>query len=171
MAELTEEHKTAIITGLAQFMRAADIVVMMREEFGVEIDTQQVSKYNPLRACYEGGEKWRDIFDAARKAYIEDVQTKPVANQGYRLALLQKGIEAAEKAKNWVLVASLCEQAAKEVGGVLTNERNLKVDDARRQRAADMTPEDRRLAVAEVIRQAVEHLATKGNAPGSEAVQ
>jgi hypothetical protein len=159
------------VEALACFKAVGDIIVHFRSEYGIEVDHKQVGSYDPTRSYYEAGPKWREIFEARRKAFIEDVSAVPVANQGYRLQLLQEGIEAAKKAKNWGMVASLTEQAAKEVGGVLTNERNVRVDDARRQRAADMTAEDRKLALAELFRQAVEHLAQKGNSPGSAAVQ
>jgi len=155
MAELTDPEKTAIVQALARFVRPVDIITMLREDFGTEIERWQVTKYNPTGASYEGGEKWREIFDATRKAYLEDVASHPNANQGYRLGLLHEGIEAARKARNWPLVAQLLEQSAKEVGGVLTNERSLKLDD-RRVRPEDMTPEDRKAALAELIRQALE---------------
>lgn len=159
MAELTEEQKTAIVVGHARFMRPVEILAMLREDFDVEADRNQVIKLNPQRACYEGGEKWREAFDLARRAYTEEVASVPAANQGYRLNVLQEGIDAARKAKNWPLVAQLLEQSAKEVGGVLTNERNLRVDDSRRQRAADMDQDERKMAIAEVVRLALEQRA------------
>jgi hypothetical protein len=179
MAELAEADKERIVLLLARFKRPAEVVAIMAEEFGVETTVQQVRTYDPTNPRFEASEKWRPIFEAARKAYIEDVSIVPVASQGYRLQLLQEGIDAAKKVKNWGMVASLTEQAAKEVGGVLTNERNLRVDDSRRQRVADMTPEDRRLALAEIIRVAAEKIAEKAgakptpppNAQGSASVQ
>jgi len=156
MAELTDTQKSAIITALARFARPAEVVVMMRDEFGVVVELPQISRYNPHLASYEGGEKWRDLFDEQRKAYIEEVSAVPVANQGFRLRRLQHYIEEAEKKKQWALAAGLLEQAAKEVGGVLTNDRNLRVTDDRKMRPEDMTSEERRAAVAEIIRQVIE---------------
>lgn len=155
MAELTDPQKREIVEALACFSTPTEIINHFRSEHGLEIDHKQVGRYDPTRAAYEAGEIWREIFDVKRKAYLEEVATVPAANQGYRLQVLQEGIEAAKKARNWPLVAQLLEQSAKEVGGVLTNERSLKVDD-RRQRVADMTPEDRKAALAELIRQALE---------------
>ena len=156
MADLTDQQKTKIVLGHARFMSPSDIVVMLREEHGVESDTAQVVRYNPAKACYEGGERWRPIFEEARKAFLHEIAAVPVAHQAYRLNLLQEGIDGARKAKNWALVASLAEQAAREIGGIYTNQRSLRVEDNARARAADMTPEDRRAAMAAIIRQAME---------------
>lgn len=156
MAELTDLQKTEIVTMLAQFRRPAEIIAHFGSEYGIEMQHRQVTAYDPTKAHYDAGDKWRDLFTEARKAYVEDVSAVPAANQGYRLQRLQRYIEEAEKAKNWKLAAELHEQAAKEVGGVLTNERNLRVDDHRAPRVRDMTAEDRKAALAEVIRQALE---------------
>lgn len=156
MAELTEPQKLEIVEALACFADPGAIIKHFRSEHEIELTHKQVGRYDPTRPYYEAGDKWREIFDARRKKYLEDVASHPNANQGYRLGLLNEGIEAARKAKNWPLVASLLEQSAKEVGGVLTNQRDVRIDDSRRQRAADMTPEDRKMAIAEVIRQAME---------------
>lgn len=155
MAELSEHQKLEIVEMLACFRAPTDIVKHFGEIHGLEISHQQVGSYDPTRSYYEAGDRWRELFEAKRKWYLEDAASVPTANQGYRLNTLQEGIDAAKKAKNWPLVAQLLEQAAKETGGLLTNERNLRVDD-RRQRAADMTSEDRVAAIAEVVRQALE---------------
>lgn len=162
MADLTDQQKTEIVLAHARFVAPSEIVVMLRDEHGVESDTAQVVRYNPTKACYEGGERWRPIFEEARKAFLHEVATVPVAHQAYRLNLLQEGIDGARKTKNWGLVASLAEQAAKEVGAVFTNQRNLSVNDTARPRVQDMTPEDRRAAMAELIRQAMEKMAERG---------
>ena len=162
MADLTDQQKTEIVLAHARFMSPSDIVVMLREEHDVESDTAQVVRYNPTKACYEGGERWRPIFEEARKAFLHEIAAVPVAHQAYRLNLLQEGIDGARKAKNWALVASLAEQAAREIGGIYTNQRNLRVEDNARPRAIDMTPEDRRAAVAEIFRQAMEKRAEQG---------
>jgi hypothetical protein len=156
MAELTDPQKREIVEALACFSTPTEIIAYFQSEHGLELDHKQVSRYDPTRAAYAAGENWREVFEIKRKAYLEDVQAVPAANQGYRLQMLQKGIAAAEKAKNWPLVAQLLEQSAKEVGGVLTNDRNVNIKDDRKLRPQDMTSEERRMAVAELIRQAIE---------------
>lgn len=166
MADLTDQQKTEIVLAHAQFMAPSGIVVMLREEHGVESDTAQVVRYNPTKACFEGGERWLPIFQEARKAYLHEVAAVPVAHQAYRLNLLQEGIESARRAKNWGLVGNLAEQAAREIGGIYTNQRNLSVNDAARPRAVDMSPEDRRAMMAGLIRQAMDQAAER-DPPGT----
>lgn len=156
MADLSEEQKWEIVEALACFRDVPSIIRAFHIEYGITLDRKQVGRYDPTRPYYAGGEKWREIFDARRKACLEDVFAIPVAHKAYRLNMLQEGIDAARGAKNWVLMAQLLEQSAKEVGGVLTNQRDVRIDDSRRQRAADMTPEERKAAIAEVIRQVME---------------
>lgn len=156
MADLTEEQKGEIVEALACYRDVPSIMRAFHMEYGIQLDRKQVGRYDPTRPYFAGSEKWREVFEARRRAYLEDVAAVPVAHQGYRLNILQRGVEAAEKAGNWLLAARLLEQAAKEVGGVLTNQRDLRIDDQRRPRAAEMTPEDRKAAITEVIRQAME---------------
>jgi SLT domain-containing protein len=84
------------------------------------------------------------------------VKLVPVANQAFRLNELHDLYKKAKKAKNMKLAADLLEQIAREVGGVLTNSRELNINDARR--AKDMTPEDRRTMLGSII---AEELAKK----------
>lgn len=159
MSDLTDEQKREIVEALACFQPTSAIIRHFQSEYGLEVGHKQVGRYDPQRSYYAGGERWRAIFDARRLAFLEDVAAVPVAHKAYRLSVLQEGVDAAKQARNWPLVASLLEQAAKEVGGVLTNESKLRVDDARRKRAADMTPEERKAALAELFRQALEQRA------------
>lgn len=156
MADLTEHQKFEIVEALAGFQSPSAIIAHFRSVHGLDLTHKQVGRYDPTRPYYEGGDRWRAIFDARRKACLEDVSAIPSAHKAYRLNMLQEGIDAARAAKNWVLMAQLLKQAAEEVGGALTNERNLRVDDAREKRARDMTPEERRAALAEIIRRAME---------------
>lgn len=171
MAELTDPQKQEIVELLACFSDLASISERFRLEYGLEVSARQVGSYDPSRSYYEGGDKWRVIFDARRKRYIEEVTSIPIANQGYRLNLLHELAEKARLEKKPGLLMQVLEQAAKEVGGILTNQRELRVDDNRRQKAADMTPEDRRAAMAEIIRQAMENRDPPGTAPAPVAIQ
>ncbi len=161
MAVLTDDQKLEIVTMLACFRDPGLIVDHFGQEYGIELDHRQVGSYDPGRMYYEAGPKWREIFDAKRKAYLEDVATVPIANQGFRLNLLNEQAALAFKNKQPALGAALLEQAAREVGGLMTNQRSLTVDDNRRARPSEMTPEDRRAAMAELIRQAMEKMAER----------
>lgn len=156
MAELTEPQKHEIVEALAWFRAPSEIIAHFRREYELELTHMQVGGYDPTRPYYFAGDKWREIFDAKRKAYLEEVAAVPVANQGFRLNELHDMYMAAKKAKNFPLAAQLLEQSAKEVGGVLTNDRNVRIDDRRGPSPREMTPEDRKAALTELIRQAIE---------------
>lgn len=163
MAELTEADKLEIVTMLACFRDPKQIVDHFGEEYKIELGVRQVGAYDPTRAYYDAGEKWLAIFDAKRKAYLEEVASIPIANQGFRLNVLNDELKKAVREGKSTL--AILEQAAKEVGGVLTNERNVRVDDSRRLRIAEMSPEDRRAEFARIVAEA---LATR-DPPGAEA--
>jgi len=156
MANLSELQKREIVAALACFCDSATIIANFRSEHGLELSHKQVGRYDPTRSYYDAGDKWRELFEARRKTYLENVADVPIAHQGYRLQMLQQGVDAAKKAKNWVLLAELLKQAAKEVGGTLTNGRKVRTDDRHTSPIDDMTPVERRAAMAELIRQALE---------------
>lgn len=170
MAELSDQIKEGIVIQLARFRRPAEVAVWVREEFGLDLgDTavQQIVKYDPSRPAFEAGEKWRPIFEAAREDYLTNVKAVPVANQGYRLMILQKGIDDAVSKKNWRLAADLSEQAAKEVGGVLTNTRELNVNN----NARTMSSEDRAAALGALLSEALDKRKQQAMSPGSATAQ
>lgn len=167
MAELSEQHKETIVLLLARCRMPAEVVATLKDEFDLEITVRQVVGYDPTRPAFDAGDRWRTIFDAAREKYLADVASIPVANQGYRLDLLQRGIEAAVKKSKWSEAAALAEQAARDVGGVLTNQRQVDIRDGR-QRAREQSPEERKESLFALLD---EKLAQRGVDPGAAAVQ
>lgn len=157
MAYLTEEQKLELVSMLACFREPAVIIRHFQLELGLTIDHKQVGRYDPTRAYFAAGAKWREVFEARRAAYLNDVSAVPVSHQAYRLHLLQGGIDSAQRSGNWKLVAALAEQAAKEVGGILANHRNHHFDE-HKSPAHDLSPEERKAALAEVIRQVQEKM-------------
>ena len=126
---------------------------MVKDDFGIDTTIQQVRTYNPDHPKFEAGEKWRPIFQTVRKAYLEDLSAIPIASQAFRLNALQKNFDRAMKIGNVVLANATLEQAAKEVGGVLTNARNVSVQQPGNS-FRDLTAEERRAAVADLVRNA-----------------
>ncbi len=167
MANLNQEQKREIVEALACFHDVSSIVAAFHKDYGIALDRKQVGRYDPTRPYYAGGDKWRAIFEVRRQACLEDVSAVPIAHQAYRLNVLQEGVDAAKQAKNWPLVAQLLEQAAKEVGGKLTNARDVRVDDNRRKPVANRTPEERKAALTELFRQAIEQMRERGQLPST----
>jgi Uncharacterized conserved protein (DUF2280) len=67
------------------------------------------------------------LFDSTRKSFIEKVGEIPIAHKAYRLKELQKIYDKQESAKvqNFVEMRNTLEHAAKESGGMFTNQRVL----------------------------------------------
>ena len=156
MASLDDEQKTQIVMMLACFRSPATIIGNFRREYGLELSHKQVGAYDPGKSYYEGGERWRAMFEQRRKVYLEDISAIPIAHQGYRLNLLDDMVHRALADDRLALAAHLLKQAAEEVGGGRTNERAVPSNDYGRPKAADMTPEERRAAITEIIRKAME---------------
>jgi hypothetical protein len=155
MAELTEEHKNTIVLSLAGFMTPAAIRVMMKETYGLDLEYGQITTYDPTKPNFRASERWREIFELARKKYVEETLTVPVSNQGYRMRTIQKMLDTALEQGNMVIAMQLLEQAAKEVGGLLTNARNVNVSNQGKSGLLDLSPDERRQQAAEIIREAL----------------
>ena len=155
MAKLSEVEKHEIVRLVAHYTPTRDVVAHMRDYFGVEIDRFQVRAYDPTNPRFEGGERWRAIFEAERAAYLRSIEDIPIAHKAFRLNQLQNMLFKAQASGNLVLSCAILEQAAKEVGGALTNERKI---DMEREEGGwrAMTSEERREAVTHIIREALE---------------
>lgn len=126
MAVLSDPVKVFIVQGLACFDTPSQIAAAVKELFAVEVPRQQVARYDPTKAHNKDvSPKLRTIFDTARAKFLEDLTTVPVAHRSYRLRALQRSLERAEQQGNMAMVMQILEQAAKEVGGMYTNRREL----------------------------------------------
>lgn len=167
MPQLSNQHKLLIVLELARFKGPSEISRAFRDELGIEILPAQIGTYDPTRTYYEAGDNWRKVFEEERERYLTNVQAVPIANQGYRLNALQRTYDDAVKAKNRVLANQTLRQAAEEVGGALTNERNLKVT-----RPLDqLDPSEKRSMLADVFAKALEVKDPPGTQPAPEATQ
>lgn len=126
MPQLSEPVKLAIVQALACFDTPSEVAAAVKEDFGVTVTRQQVAGYDPTKATCRGlAKKLRAVFEETRKAFLADVSTVPIAQQAVRLRALQREFERAKARGNSSMVAQLLEQAAKEVGGAMTNRREL----------------------------------------------
>lgn len=122
MAALRDEVKAFVVQALACFDTPSQVVVAVKETFGLEVSRQQCEAYDPTK--YVGRNlhlKWRTLFEDTRARFREETADIPIANRAYRLRALGRMAERAENMKNMALTAQLLEQAAKEVGDVYVN--------------------------------------------------
>lgn len=123
---ITDEVKAYIIQGLASFDTPSQVVEAVKAEYGLTITAQNVQNYDPTK--YAGrklAEKWRVMFEKARKAFVDDATSIPIAHRSTRLRALQRMAARAEGMKNLALAAQLHKQAAEEMGNAYTNRREL----------------------------------------------
>jgi hypothetical protein len=126
MAALTDDVKAFVVQALACFDTPTQVANAVNEEFGLEITRMQVSTYDPTKFMGRNlSKKWREIFEATRKAFLEDQASIPIANQNFRLRALNNLYQNAATRGNAALAAQLLEQAAKESGGSFTNRREM----------------------------------------------
>ncbi len=124
MAALRDEVKLFIVNALACYDAPTQVSIAVKEEFGLDVSRQQVSLYDP--GTYVGrnlSKKWRDIFTETRAKFRATAEEIPIASKAFRLRGLGRLAQKAESMRNLPLVASLYEQAAKEMGDIFVNRR------------------------------------------------
>lgn len=120
MRKLTDDVKHFIVTRLACYDSPKTVAMAVQEEFGIEIGRNRVYEYNPASGSYTS-KKWRDIFYATRKAFLENIDEIPIAQRTYRLRKLNELFEVSLGKENDQLVTQILAQAAKEMGGAYGN--------------------------------------------------
>ena len=86
-----------------------------------------MERYDPHKhAGRRIAQRWKDLFEFARKAFLDDVVAQvPHAHKSVRIKKLARASDAFEKSKNYMAMARMLEQIAKEVGNVHTNRREF----------------------------------------------
>lgn len=126
MAAIPEHVKLFIVERLACFDTPTEVAEAVKEEFSLDLERNHVGNYDPTKeAGKQLGKKWKAVFSAKRKAFLEDMEDIPLANMSVRVRELQKNYEKLKKAKNYLAANQVLEQIAKEVGGSFTNKVKL----------------------------------------------
>lgn len=126
MPRLNEDVKMFIVQALACYDRPLHVTEQVKEEFGLDLERSQVQAYDPNKvAGKELSKKYKDIFEATRKAFLEDIDKIPIASKSFRLRSLQRSYDYFVGKKNFVAANQVLEQAAKETGDYYTNKISL----------------------------------------------
>ena len=124
--KLSEEVKIFIVQALACFDSPSTVVDAVKAEFGEVITRQSVEGYDPnKRAGRDLSDKWRELFEATRTAFLDDTSKIGISHRSVRLRKLEAQIALNEQRGNSAMVAQLLKQAAEEMGGAYTNRREL----------------------------------------------
>ena len=125
-AKLPEEAQVYAVQALACFDTPTVVAQAIKKDFDVVVTPQAVETYDPTkRAGQKLSQRWKTLFEATRKEFLEDTSKIAVSHRSVRLRALQRMTEKAEGMGNLALSAQLFEQIAKEMGDAYTNRREL----------------------------------------------
>ncbi|KCW04893.1 hypothetical protein J965_2471 [Acinetobacter baumannii 44839_9] len=126
MARLNKRGKLYIVRSLATYETPSETARGVQEEFGITVTKQQCEAYDPTKKTGQDlSEEFKTEFYRVRKEMNDNLSAIPIANIAYRLKRLQRFIDHEQFKENPVIVPSLLEQAAKEVGGLYTNRKEI----------------------------------------------
>ncbi len=129
MSTLTDEIKTFIVIGLAQYDTPSQVAESVGVNFGVQITRQQVHAYDP--ACSKPpAQRWIDLHAATRQAFLADAAEVGIAHRSFRLRMLDRMARQALASNSMLTAAAFLEQAAKECGGLYDRARREHVESA-----------------------------------------
>jgi hypothetical protein len=126
--KLTDEQKAFIVKGYARFEGTGEVCRSFKEKYNAELSPSHALAYNPSGVNFHGAQKWLTLFERTRKNFIENTQDIGITTKSFRLQELHKLYGAAVTRKNVKLATEILEQAAKEMGEVFTNKREIKSD-------------------------------------------
>ena len=120
---LKDHHRAFLVKEFACFSSPAEAVNALKEEFGVEISPQGAQHYDATSSAgRQAAKKWHELFDVAREAFLEHVETRiPHAHKAVRIRKLARAADTFEQHGNYVAMASMLEKVAKELGNAYTN--------------------------------------------------
>ena len=120
MATLNKKQKLFIVRSLAQFNTPQETVVLVKEEFSIDVSRQQCEAYDPTkRVGKDLSDELRNEFEATREDFLGKPQNIPIANLSVRLQRLEN--QYIKHSKNRVGALAILKQAAEDVGGKYTN--------------------------------------------------
>lgn len=126
MARLNKRVKLYIVRSLATYETPTETAKCVQEEFGITVTKQQCEAYDPTKKTGQDlSEEFKKEFYRIREDMNKNVNSIPIANIAYRLRRLQIFIDHDRYKDNAVIVPDLLEQAAKEVGGLYTNRKEI----------------------------------------------
>lgn len=124
MATLNKRQKLFIVRSLAVFNTPQETVVLVKEEFNIEVTRQQCEAYDPTkRVGKDLSAEFKAEFETTRRDFLDTPENIPTANKSVRLKILNDLVY--KNPKNVRAVRGLLEQIAKEMGNQYTNRQEI----------------------------------------------
>jgi hypothetical protein len=120
---LSDEIKAFIVGRLARYETPTQVVEAVKKVFDVEVNRQQVFSYH-ARGSRKPAEKWCELFEVTREAFLNDFSAIGVAQKAVRVRMLERYAQQAEERGQYTRAAGFLEQIAKECGGVYEGKRS-----------------------------------------------
>lgn len=124
---LTQDQKLFIVQRLAVGCGPGQVIRDVKEEFGIDVPRSTVKYYNPRSNRHKMAAYWVEVFETTRSAFLKQLADIPLTHQAFRLQMLQDSLDRVLGAAkiNESMIHDIVERAAKEVGGIYTNRREL----------------------------------------------
>jgi hypothetical protein len=120
---LDDEIKAFIVRGLARYETPSRVAAAVKTVFDIEVSRQQVFTYH-ARGSRPPAERWCELFEVTREAFLADLSAISIAQKAVRLRTLERFAQDAEERGHFTRAAGYLEQAAKEVGGIYEGRRS-----------------------------------------------
>ncbi len=118
-ADMKDRHRAFLVMEFACYATPTEAATALLDEFGITISRQRAQHYDPEHGPVDGiAKKWVDLFRVCRDAFLEDTKKHlPYTHQSVRLRDLSRAATEFKDKKNYMGMARMLEQIAKEVSG------------------------------------------------------
>lgn len=115
--------RTYVVEALACFDAPALVAQAVQLEFGLELSRETIEACDPTRSAgAKLGRRWRRLFEATRRRFLEDPAGIGISQRAVRLRAIERMAAKAEAQGALKLAADLHKQAAEEAAGARRDE-------------------------------------------------
>ena len=145
--KLKDEHRAFLVREFACYSSPQEAADALKETFGIEITPQGAQHYDATseNGKRQAAKKWHELFEVYRNAFLHDIEKRvPEAHKSVRIQELAKASRAFKRSKNYLSMARMLEQLAREMGDAFSNRREFTGKDGgaiQYQDVSDMTDE------------------------------
>jgi hypothetical protein len=113
---LTMVQKRFVVRALAEWNTPGQVVIMVKDRFGVVMSPQAVCKYNPTIDTGDGlSDELKKLFYASREHFVKHEEQLPMSHLALRLNRREQIYQQAIEKGDLKLAARMLEGAGKEM--------------------------------------------------------